>query len=177
MTENETMTLTVNELLGEIDAEWTELQLFLDGLSPAQLTGPVDAVGWTAKDHLSHLAAWEGSLVALFQGKPRHEALGIDKPLFESDDYDASNAAIRQLHAGESIGEVLGNLNQTHEALLAELNKLSDDDLRKPQAAFLPDDSDADGSYPVGSLVRGDTVEHYGEHQEYIAKIVGIVQP
>ncbi len=177
MTENETTVLTVEQLLREIDANWTDLQLFLDSLSPAQLTGPTDAAGWTGKDHLAHLAAWELSLVALFQGQPRHEALGMEKTLFDSKDYDASNAFIQQQHAGESIGEVLGNLNQTHEALLAALNGLSDGDLQEPQAAFLPDDPDADDAYPVGRLVYGDTVEHYGEHQEYIAKIVGIVQP
>lgn len=177
MTENETTVRTVEELLGEIDANWTELQLFLDGLSPAQLTGPTDTAGWTAKDHLSHLAAWERSMVYLFEGKPRHVALGVEKTLYDTGDYDAINAVIQQQHAGESIGEVLGNLNQAHEALLAALNNLSDDELQEPQATFLPDDPEADGSYPVGSLVYGNTVEHYGEHQEYIARIVGIVQP
>lgn len=177
MTENQTTVPTVEQLLTEIDASWTDMQLFLDGLSPSQLTGPTDPAGWTARDHLSHLAAWELSMVFLFEGRPRHEALGVDKALYDTGDYDAINAVIQRRHAGESIGEVLGNLNQTHEQLLAALNALSDDDLQVAQATLLPDDPEADDSYPVGSLVYGNTVEHYPEHQSYIAKIVGINQP
>lgn len=177
MTENETMVPTRDELLREIDATWEDLQVFLDSLSPAQLTGPTDAAGWTAKDHLAHLTAWEKSMDVLFHGQPRHEALGVDKPLYESGDYDAINAVIKRQHANESIGEVLNNLNQTHAAFLATLHGLSDDDLKHPQATFLPGDPEADDAYPVGSLVYGNTVEHYPEHQDYIAKIVGIVQP
>ena len=33
--------------------------------------------GWTVKDHLDHIAAWEKSLIALLDGSNRAAAMGI----------------------------------------------------------------------------------------------------
>jgi len=48
-----------SELLAEIERDWAALQEGLSRLTPEQLTEIRDRQGWSAKDHLTHLAAWE----------------------------------------------------------------------------------------------------------------------
>ena len=57
------------ELEASIDHWWDALQAVIGRYTEAELTGPTDAAGWTVKDHLAHLAAWERSMVFLFEGK------------------------------------------------------------------------------------------------------------
>jgi hypothetical protein len=49
------------ELLERIEAGFQEINQYLDSLTETQLTQPTDAAGWTAKDHVIHMAIWEDS--------------------------------------------------------------------------------------------------------------------
>lgn len=53
-----------DELLIRIEQGWNEFQAYIQTLSAAQLAGPTDAAGWTAKDHIMHLAVWEDGIDA-----------------------------------------------------------------------------------------------------------------
>jgi hypothetical protein len=54
-------------LIEEIESAWTKLHSYLAELSETQLTEIADHEGWTVKDHLTHIAAWEESVVSFFQ--------------------------------------------------------------------------------------------------------------
>jgi hypothetical protein len=81
----------------EIDKAWADLNTFFAGLSEAQMTTLHDGQGWTVKDHLTHIAAWEESVIFFLHGRPRHEALGIEEPLFAKASFDEINAVIQRL--------------------------------------------------------------------------------
>lgn len=159
-------------LLAEIDHSWTALNEALDALPADQLSGPRDAAGWTATDHINHLAAWENSIVALLQGRPRHEVLGVDEKLFLSRDFDAENAVIQQNMAGLSAAEARANLRAVHQALLDEVARLSDADLAQPYRHYLPDEPREDDGPTAEVMVRSDTIDHYDEHLTWIKELI-----
>ncbi|MBL8162006.1 MAG: maleylpyruvate isomerase N-terminal domain-containing protein, partial [Anaerolineae bacterium] len=47
--------LTKAEVLHNMDDGWQSFEAYLRTLSDEQMTVPKDAVGWTVKDHLTHL--------------------------------------------------------------------------------------------------------------------------
>ena len=52
------------ELLQDIEAEWSALRKVVEKLSPEQMIRP-DAGGWSPKDNLAHLAHWERFMLLL----------------------------------------------------------------------------------------------------------------
>jgi hypothetical protein len=70
--------MTKEEFLAQVADAWDGFNAAVDRLSESQLTGTQDDQGWTVKDHLTHLAAWERSTISFLEGKPRHEGLGVE---------------------------------------------------------------------------------------------------
>lgn len=164
------------EILTRIDHDWAALESLINRLDETALTGPSDAAGWTAKDHLAHLAAWERSLLGLLAGEDRAAATGVDAALFATGDIDAINEAIRARHADEPLARVLGDLRETHERTRATIAGLADADLARPYAHYQPHDR-PDNADPVVQWVAGDTHEHYREHAGWIRELVAPGRP
>ena len=118
------MTLTRDELLREIDASWGELQTFLASLTEDQLTRPTDAAGWTAKDHVIHLAVWESANLASLEGKSKRETLEIPQEIWDQDD-DPINAVIQQRYRDMPLAEVMQTLNRNHERILKKITAMT----------------------------------------------------
>jgi uncharacterized damage-inducible protein DinB len=146
------------DVVARIDEAWAELERAVAALSEHDLTGVPDRAGWTVKDHLMHLAAWEQAFMAGLEGRPRHEALGIDEATFQADD-DTINAAIFVQHRDRPLGEVLAALRATHAATRIRLA------------------ASAAGSGPALTDVAGNTWEHYAAHLGWIRQLVGRPAP
>lgn len=157
------------ELLAGIDAEWDRLTAYIDSLTEAQLTQPTDRAGWTAKDHLAHLAVWEDSLNALLDHQPRRERMGIDQATWDSGDIDAINAVIQQRYHDTPLADVRRMLRDTHEQLLARLKPLYDSDLQLPYSCY---QSGSIQERPAILYLVGDSFAHYDEHLPWIRAIV-----
>jgi hypothetical protein len=171
------MPTTVRELRARMDEGLARFEAALDQLTEEQLTGPKDAVGWTMRDHLTHLAAWGAGIVALLRGEDRWQAMGT-APVFVAGegaprfDFDVMNQQIADLHRGLSGAEARALVVSTHRALAAEVEKLSDEQLAWPYRRF-GTPATGDGSTPIVDYIAGDSYEHYGEHlgwMEAIAK-------
>src|SRR5262249_57929067 len=109
MEPDETQPQTTEELLARIADGWAALNQRIASLTPAQLTAPGPDGGWSVKDHLAHLATWEGMLIALLEGKPIHTAFGISRAQYDAlESTDALNAIIAGQNSGKSLGDVLG---------------------------------------------------------------------
>jgi hypothetical protein len=153
------------ELLARIDREWQALQQAFAGLSEQQMSVP-DAGGWSIKDNLAHLAAWERFMRLHYLGNtPPHEAMGIDQETFQTLDEEGTNAIIFQRNKGRSLTDVLEELSRTHAESLARLEAMSFEEMMKPR---LPDDPQKS---PVIGVIIGNTYEHYREHRITIEKL------
>jgi len=169
MTESRPHTKT--ELLNAIQTGWDDLHARLNQLSETQLTTPNPSDGWAIKDHLTHLAAWEMGMAALLQHEPRYPAMGLaEKAIFQGEtDYNGMNEAIFRQHQGKSLAEAQHYLQTAHEALLAALAELSDEDLQHSYSFYQPHEPGEDNDTPIITWVMGNTYEHYQEHWPWIA--------
>lgn len=160
------------DLLAQIEASWTRLQRFVDETDASRLTESRDAHGWSVKDHLIHLAAWERSNLYLLRGQPRHEGLGVDEHLYLHGGIDQINAAISEQTSDRSLDEALADLRGTHEQLLSQLDRLSNADLQRPYSHFLPDEPGSDSGEPILLQVAVGTYDHFEEHRPWMEAIV-----
>jgi uncharacterized protein (TIGR03083 family) len=158
------------ELVEKIQAAWDAFNAYIDSLDAVQLTEPTDAAGWSAKDHIAHLAVWESGMVAMLESLPRHERMGLAYNLWISGDYDAINAVLQERDADLPLAEVRQWFAEVHQQLLDKIDALSYEDLLRPYNYYQPD---SDRQEPAIERIIGNTYEHYPEHQEWIAVIVG----
>jgi hypothetical protein len=112
---------TAAETLAGFDRKWAALEEMVTRLDEHALTEVRDPAGWSAKDHLMHVAQWEQALLAKVDGRPRHQALGIDAATDRSGDDDTINAAIFAATRQRPLKEVLHTLRLTHDATRARL--------------------------------------------------------
>jgi hypothetical protein len=160
------------ELIKEIDRTWPELNTALDRLTETQMTTIRDAEGWTVKDHITHIAAWERSVVFFLQGKPRHEGLGVGEKLYLEDDDDI-NAVIQRQTKDLASAEARTQLRDVHGQLLNLLQPLSDEDLQKPYRHYLPDEPGEGEGPMVFFVIYGNTAGHFEEHLGWIEALAG----
>lgn len=158
-----------DELLADFDASWNAIQHLVESTSEDDLTTKTDAAGWTAKDHLAHLNAWErGVLGMLRDGRPQWDGMGISRSTFEEEGYDDKNESIRQQSQRQSLSQVVSALNQTHHALADEIRSRPWDDVLREANAFVP----GAGDFSFVHKIIGNGPEHVGEHLVYIRRIL-----
>jgi len=165
--------VTKAALLAQVRQGFDAFQAYLATLSPTQLTGPTDAAGWSVKDHVMHLAMWEKGVVGLFSGQVRYEVMGLDFDTWASGDFDRMNAVMREDTQALSLDEVLQAFQDTHAALMAQVEALSEDALHLPYRHYQPA---ATGETPIYKTVMSDTFQHYAEHRPWIEAIVAGAQ-
>ncbi len=161
------------ELLASIEPAWATLNATLDRLTDRQKTTIKDAQGWTVKDHLIHLAAWERSVVFFLQGQPRHAGLGVDRALYENGSADDINAAIFRQHKEMPLAEAMAQFRNVHRQLIDLLQPLTDADLHKPYREYLPDEL-SDDRLAIDVIISN-TTAHFKEHLDWIETLVGNV--
>jgi DinB family protein len=167
---------TAADVLARVDKAWASLEGTVGRLSPTQLTEIRDPAGWAVKDHLMHVAAWEDAFVARLDGRPSHEALGLDEATLALDE-DAQNAAIFARHRDRELTDVLKGLRASHRAARARLAALDDQAVAGPASGVLPAGS-GDGfttpgdATPAAAWIGGNTWEHYDAHHGWIRELV-----
>ncbi len=155
------------ELLSQIEHEWKELLTVVEKLTPAQMTSP-DEGGWTPKDNLAHLAAWMRFMLdSYLHKKPAHEAMGIDAATYASLDEDEVNAVLFERNRSRPAAEVLAGLKRAYADVVKTLREMPFADLMKPLH-----DNDPE-KRPVITWVLWNTSEHFLEHRQTIAKMLG----
>lgn len=155
---------SLDDLMERITTTWAAVQAGVANLSEEQLNTP-DAGGWSIKDNLAHLAAWERALLYIhIQGQPATEVWGLDAATLK--DMQLINEATQKRSATRSVADVLADSKETHAKLVKALNELGFERLLAPR---YPDEPKR------GKLLRwviGDTYTHYAEHGAYIQKQV-----
>lgn len=172
MTTTHTPPQSKDDLERRLDQSWSRLERRLEALDARQLTGPTDPAGWTAKDHLAHLAAWERSMVYLLQGRPRHEGLGVDEAVYLDGNDDAINAVIQAATKDLPLADVQAVLRSTHQELRSLVASMGVEDLRQPYSHFLPDEPGEDDGRPIIERISANGDAHVDTHLGYIEVIV-----
>lgn len=162
--------LTKTELLANMQQGWDDLMRYLMRQDMGAIIYAEDAAGWTPKDHLMHLAVWADGVTAMLDQKNRYEFMGLDREVWDSGDYDRMNNIIQKRYRDRSIEDVRAALEEAHAGLVAKVEVMSEDDLRRPYNFYQPY---ADGvSAPVIRWIVVNTYEHYQEHTPWIDAIV-----
>jgi len=107
---------------------------------------------WSARDHVAHVAYWR------LRFADRLEAIHRNEPQPELEPWETLNAKLFEEHRDRSWPEVLAEVERSHQALGAAIERLSDEDL----TAF--------GRYdwlegqPLHDAVMGSAYEHLQVH-------------
>lgn len=165
---------TKAEVLSKMDQRYGELDALLAPLSDAHMTVPGRLDGWSVKDHLAHLAAWQRSLIALLEGTDRIAALGVDEQAARAasaKDFDAINALIYRTFKDRPLVEVRAEFQATRARVRELLDGMTDDDLARPYAHYQPNDPHHN-PHPVIGWIAGNTYEHVDEHLDGIRALL-----
>lgn len=154
------------DLLNRIQSEWSLLMSAVEPVSPEQMSRPGDG-GWSIKDNLAHLAAWEQFMLRHYlQGEPTYEAMQIDEATLKNLDENGINDVLFRRNQPRSAAEVMSGLKQTHEQVVNELNRTPFSRLMSPVSADDPQ------KRPLMLWITGNTYEHYLEHRKTIEKMI-----
>ena len=166
MTNEEWVPGSKDELMSAIRREWKSLMDVVDKLDEQKMTVP-DEGGWSPKDNLAHLSEWMNSLMGYHMDKrPAHEVMRMTEEQTRDWDMEVINPVLFERNKDRPIKEILDELKQTYETLLAKLESMSFEDLLKPRHANDPE------KRPLLLWVLGDTSEHFAEHREVIEKML-----
>lgn len=150
------------DLLDRIQREWAALLAVVETLTVEQMSRQ-DAGGWSIKDNLAHITAWERFLIRnQFEGQVPPVALGIDQVALQKLDEAGLNAVLLERNRDRSASDVLAALHQTHDYLMAALAQVSEADLQKPTWSL------GRQAEPMMMWVIYNTYEHYVEHRRTI---------
>jgi hypothetical protein len=166
MTDEEWVPGSKAELMSAIRREWKMLMELVEKLDDQKMTTP-DEGGWSPKDNLAHLSEWMNSLMGYHMDKrPAHEVMRMTEEQTRDWDMEVINPVLFERNKDRSIQDVLDELKQTYEKLLAKLEGMSFEDLMTPRHANDPE------KRPLLMWVLGDTTEHFAEHREMIEKML-----
>jgi hypothetical protein len=93
--------------------------------------------GWSPKDHVAHLATWNGVIAALLRNDPGSGAAERVQEAFSRLDLDRVNATIFERNKDRILSEVLLSFRLSHEELLDALAGLTDANLFEAGSAGL----------------------------------------
>ena len=161
-------TIACVELLERIGRSWDGLQGAVGGLDDERLAAP-GPDGWSIKDHLAHVAAWEAYLLGVLDGADSRAALGIEA----ASDTDEENEIIRRRYAAMPAAEVRRLLADTHARTVRRIEALGDRGLSMPFTHYQPGTTRKDRDSPIAGWVGGNTCEHYEEHRSWILALAG----
>jgi hypothetical protein len=155
------------ELMSAIRREWKLLMDVVAKLEAANKTTTPDEGGWSPKDNLAHLAEWMNALMGYhLDRRPPHEVFGVSEEVTKDWDMEVINPVLYERNKDRSMEDVMDELKQVYEKLVAKLDAMTFDDLLKPRHADDPE------KRPVLMWVLGDTTEHFAEHRETIEKML-----
>lgn len=139
-----------SELVRLVDDGWRAFRASVRHIGRARMT-ETTSVGWTYKDLVAHVAAWEertARQLKAFRETGVHERL-------PDGDADAFNARVVESHRLVGPEAILDELDTSHRLLLHELAQLTDAQVHA-----------ADW---VVAVVTGATSGHYAEHTTELA--------
>ena len=140
-----------DNILGEIDKAWRELQAALGLVPPKRMSVPGVVGSWSVKDLIGHIKTWESEAMKSIQHYLLHNGL----EMLAWPDVDEFNERTVRGKRGTPLANVLADFKKTHEEMVQFVRNITEETLDVPE---------------VAKRIRVDTSEHYAEHTENIHK-------
>jgi hypothetical protein len=152
-------------LLDKINSGYAALEAVLNPLDETQMTRAGVDGGWSIKDVLTHLTAWQRAMVDRLQAAARNEKPALTTDLTD-EEIDRLNEQFYQEGKARPLVEVLTDFRITYLQIVEVVQALSWEDLADAHRfAWL-------NGTPLWRYVAGDTYEHYQEHIESIQEFL-----
>lgn len=113
------LAITAETVIDKIEDSYAELTRLIENLPEAQLTAPDLPNGWSVKDVVAHISAWEWRCASLLD-----EAHDSDLPLQAEPDVDALNKEAYEDRKNWSWEEVDFDSRAAHRSLLAAIRQM-----------------------------------------------------
>lgn len=155
---------TLDELLAETAATRGELEAFVAALPAERLLHP-GPDGWTMKDHLAHIAAWDAALVAVLRREPWYAGFGIE--IDPAIGFDGINERIRAATAAHPLRQVLSAFRGNRAALVGALRALDPRAIDQPLAVWQPGVA-VDAAEPLRVWVLDVLIMHDRAHLDWL---------
>jgi hypothetical protein len=154
--------MSKTRILESIQSGRKALQATLEGMSEVHMTEPGVESGWSVKDILVHIAAWEGMMVGWVEASLRGETPDRPPPGKTWDDLDGLNAQIYADNKDKALDEVRMDFQASHQRVLRLVQAMTEEELLDPgRFEWLQGD-------PMWHLVAANTWWHFNEHRETI---------
>jgi uncharacterized protein (TIGR03083 family) len=142
--------MTKDELLAAVRRDRATLDALVAGLDQAQMQQPALDGGWSVKDALAHIAAWERACTTWLDAIARGETPG--RP--EVQDVDGTNARFFEEARDSALADVTAESARSYQAIVEAVERLSD--------AELADEKHF--GWPTSRVASANTDDHYREH-------------
>lgn len=144
-------------LLDEIARERTALDAALSVLSPRQMRQPgVTRGGWSVKDVLAHLVAWQQLNLDWYEAGLRGEKPAIPAPGYTLRELPRFNRMLYRRHRRRSLRAVVADYLSYHQRVVDLIKSLSDPDL-----VTIGRFSWTGASWTLSDYLRASTAAHY----------------
>ncbi len=152
--------MTKDEILDALEDERERFLKAIDGLSEEELQEPSLAGGWSVKDVMIHISAWEAELVKLlWQVKQNERPTTMH---FNNVDVDARNLEWFTAYHQRPLERVLDDFAAVRKQTARRIEGFSDKDLTDPQRYPWLE------GHPLSEWVASDSFEHDAEHTAQI---------
>jgi len=161
-------------LLEAIAASWNAYTRLVDTLSDEQWTAATDDQGWTVKDHVAHVTAWENVITEVFRGgSPEYATLQMSEAEWRARGPAGADDVIHTRKAGQSLRRVKNNRDVTHARLVTILSELPEEAMHRPFAEF----GAVDATGTVLLELMDALARRYDRHCAAILAITGVDDP
>ena len=144
------------DLMARFRADMARLRAAVSRV-PEERRGQVIGDGWTVKEILAHIAAWDREVV-----RGLDELLAGRRPAFVSYREDEFNALTAQASRGKSLADVLAEVQDAHEQLISRVERLTDEQWQQPSPYQWSDQTPMTVASLFGYAYKGQT--HYAGH-------------
>lgn len=165
---------TKSDLIDALNEAQEQLESFLNTLTTEQMTNAQDAAGWSVKDHLAHLIAWQNGMTALLQFQPRWPAMGLTDEFVQQHegDYDAINQRVITPYRDKPADTILALRMESDTQFRQTLDGLSDEQLRRPYSHYQPNEPGEETDEPIMNWVAANSALHIIEHLPWMKRIM-----
>ena len=155
--------MTKDELLASIRGDRGTLDALVSSLNAARMVAPELEAGWSVKDVLAHISAWEQLCLKWVRSGQREEAS------FTQASIDAFNDGIFEANHDRALGLIRLESGRSYEQMLETVEGLASD-LDSPPSWASPEFAGGAASASLGQIISSNSDEHYREHIEQIRR-------